>query len=49
MNYMPEVAKMLGVKLGEPFMVGDCKYYFTCNNKCSSRTFDCQDCPKNNF
>lgn len=27
----------------------DCKYYFTCNNKCSSRTFDCQDCPKNNF
>ena len=28
-NHMAEVAKMLGVELGEPFMVGDYKYHFT--------------------
>ena len=40
MNYMPEVAKMLGVKLGEPFMVGDCKYYFTEKGLCWNNVTD---------
>ena len=39
MNYIPEVAKMLGVELGEPFMVGDYTYHFTEKGLC------CNDVP----
>lgn len=33
-NHMAEVAKMLGIELGEPFMVGDYKYHFTEKGLC---------------
>lgn len=42
MNHMAEVAKMLGVELGEPFIVGDYKYHFTEKGLC------CNDVPDSN-
>lgn len=39
-NHMEEVAKMLGVELGEPFMVGDYKYHFTEKGICCNDVHD---------